>query len=131
MNENTYNNNVLEKDFEKLSTLYDRDELRFFVDSSKQMVKEINFANVSNVLDLATGTGNVILEIIDKKPECCITGIDISDSMLLKAKEKLRDKQNVTLKRQDMESLKSIENSYDLVTCAFGTYFVNKLDWFF
>ena len=74
------------------------------------------------ILDIATGTGDLAIEL-SKIKNVKITGIDISDKMLLKAKKKVC-KKNLTNKinfiRLDAENMDSIESKFDAITVAFG-----------
>ena len=81
-------------------------------------------------MDLATGTGNTAIEMAKKMPEAQITGIDISSRMLEKARVK-NYSSNVELIQHDMESLETLSGQFDLVTCAFGVYFVDDVFDFF
>jgi ubiquinone/menaquinone biosynthesis C-methylase UbiE len=117
--------------FDELSQFYDSNELRFFLDSSKLMVKELDLTGVKNILDVATGTGHTAIELAKVLPNGNITGIDISQSMLEKAELKRRDLLNINFKKYNMECLASLGGKYDLVTCSFGTYFVKDIIHFF
>ncbi len=73
-----------------------------------------------NILDVGIGTGKNI-EFYDK--EAKVIGIDFSEKMLEKAKEKLikTDTKNITLKHMDAENLHFKDNSFDYVvtSCVF------------
>lgn len=117
--------------FDELSDFYDSDELRFFLDSSRLMVQELDLAGAKNILDVATGTGHTALELAKVSPHGKITGIDISRSMIDKAELKGRGLSNVAFKQHDMERLDTLDGKYDLVTCSFGTYFLKDRVAFF
>jgi ubiquinone/menaquinone biosynthesis C-methylase UbiE len=117
--------------FEHLSAGYDDPVLRFFLDSSKAMVSELAPAGVREVLDIATGTGHTALELASRMPEAHVTGMDISQSMLDKAKSKLHGRRNVDFIRLDMEALGALEVRFDLVTFSFGLYFLKDRIRFF
>lgn len=72
-----------------------------------------------SLLDVATGTGDVIAACWRDKqhpPHC--TGIDIAEAMLARARYKLD--QAVKLQRMSATSLEFADNSFDVVTIAFG-----------
>ena len=71
------------------------------------------------LLDVATGTGDVIAACTQgrKTPPQC-TGIDIATDMLSKARAKLDHR--VNLQHMSATSLSFIDNSFDIVTIAFG-----------
>ena len=71
------------------------------------------------LLDVATGTGDVIAACRQgkKNPPHC-TGIDIAPAMLQRAKLKLAD--SVNLQHMSATSLSFLDESFDVVTIAFG-----------
>ncbi|GCD79099.1 bifunctional demethylmenaquinone methyltransferase/2-methoxy-6-polyprenyl-1,4-benzoquinol methylase UbiE [Schleiferia thermophila] len=75
-----------------------------------------------NILDVATGTGDLAIALSALNPEK-ITGIDISEGMLSFGHKKVSDKQLtdlIELRKGDSESLDFHDNTFDLVTVAFG-----------
>jgi len=89
----------------------------------KKLVKLLKKQLPTNVLDIATGTGDLALTIYKcAKPEKII-GVDISEQMLQYGREKIEKKnlQNIiTLQYGDSENLDFADNSFDAVTVAFG-----------
>ncbi len=74
------------------------------------------------ILDVATGTGDLAIELLNLKPESII-GIDISEGMLDIGKEKITKKKLekiITLEVGDSENLRFKSNTFDAVTVAFG-----------
>lgn len=76
-----------------------------------------------NILDIATGTGDLaILEAKTLAPDKII-GVDISEGMLNIGAKKVADNgysDRITLQVADSESLPFSDNSFDAVTAAFG-----------
>lgn len=78
-----------------------------------------------DILDVATGTGDVAFALHKLYPEARITGLDLSDGMLAIAREKCG-----SLPAEEREALKFIQgdslgmgfadNSFDLITVAYG-----------
>ena len=74
------------------------------------------------ILDVATGTGDLAIELLKLNPEN-IVGIDISEGMLNVGKEKITKKKLdkiITLEVGDSENLRFDSNTFDAVTVAFG-----------
>lgn len=76
------------------------------------------------ILDLATGTGDQALALLNSKASIeSIIGIDLSVEMLALAKKKLGDKTEFI--RADAEKLPFAEKSFDAATFSFGIRNVN------
>ena len=79
-------------------------------------------ANPKTVLDIATGTGDLAIQIA-KSTQAQITGFDLSAGMLevvrkKEAKEKLDDR--IEMIQGDAENMPFENNSFDVITVAFG-----------
>lgn len=77
----------------------------------------------ARVLDLATGTGDLAIDIAARHPGAHIVGIDPSVRMLEVAREKLRERSlldRIELEVGTAESLPFPDGSFDAVTMAFG-----------
>lgn len=74
------------------------------------------------ILDVATGTGDFALEALALRPQQII-GVDISEGMLARGREKIAKKgldKLITLQTGDSENLPFQEATFDAVTVAFG-----------
>lgn len=89
----------------------------------KKAIAELKELQPKRVLDVATGTADVALEVYNQvKPEK-IVGIDISPKMLEIGKQKIKDrelKSIIELMEGDSENLPFEDNSFDAITVAFG-----------
>ena len=102
------------KNYENLSSIYD-----LFMDDYdyKKIIDRFEpfliKANVKNVLDLACGTGNVSRELYERSYN--VTGIDLSEEMLMRAQEKaLELNYKIKFLNSDMRSF-SIKSKFDAV----------------
>ncbi|MDP2424690.1 MAG: bifunctional demethylmenaquinone methyltransferase/2-methoxy-6-polyprenyl-1,4-benzoquinol methylase UbiE [Bacteroidales bacterium] len=88
----------------------------------RRLVREVKPGAPKRILDVATGTADLALELARLKPEK-IVGVDISEKMLQIGEDKVR-KRNlhniIHLQKADSENLPFESNSFDLVTVAFG-----------
>lgn len=89
----------------------------------KKAIGQLKKLAPKNILDVATGTGDVAI-LMEKilKPEK-ITGIDISEGMLdlgRKKIEKLGLGNKIMLQKGDSETIHFNNNSFDAITVAFG-----------
>lgn len=83
------------------------------------------------LLDVATGTGDLAITLARKLPQAAITGIDLSDGMLAIGRQKVRkanlDKR-ITLAKADCLALPFGSESFDCVTVAYGVRNFEHLD---
>lgn len=88
----------------------------------KRLVKIVRSFKPRLILDVATGTADLAIELALINPEK-ITGVDISEKMLEFGQEKLvklKLDQKIILKHNDAEKLPFSDKSFDLATVAFG-----------
>jgi demethylmenaquinone methyltransferase/2-methoxy-6-polyprenyl-1,4-benzoquinol methylase len=87
-------------------------------------VRQIKFTDSGRILDVATGTGDVALEIAARTPaSVSIVGVDFSTEMVALGKEKIRNSpfaQRITMEVAPCEAIPFPEESFDSVTIAFG-----------
>lgn len=87
----------------------------------RKLVKMVQKQGAVDVLDVATGTGDVAIAL-SKLPQLTIDAVDLSTQMLAvqaKELEKLKLSDRITLKVADAENL-PFETQFDAVTVAFG-----------
>lgn len=82
------------------------------------------------LLDVATGTGDVLLGILKHRGDLAMTGIDPSEGMLHVAREKLERKArlysaSVNVQLGDARRLPFADNTFDVVTISWGIRNVN------
>lgn len=88
----------------------------------KKAIREIQKVQPKNILDVATGTGDLAIAAAALKPDK-ITGVDIAEQMLAVGRTKIAEKQlegMITLQTGDSEAMPFSDNSFDAVTCAYG-----------
>ena len=80
-----------------------------------RFIKKLNIDDNNKILDVATGTGDIVKHIISKN-NVTIVGIDISDQMIKIAKNKIKSKKS-TLEWEvgDAENLPYLDNSFDIL----------------
>ncbi|WP_224489597.1 bifunctional demethylmenaquinone methyltransferase/2-methoxy-6-polyprenyl-1,4-benzoquinol methylase UbiE [Robertkochia flava] len=89
----------------------------------KKVVAAIAASRPLTVLDIATGTGDLAIQIAEAVPQAKITGLDISPGMLKVGKEKVSKKNldsRIDMVIGDSEALPFDENTFDAITVAFG-----------
>jgi len=88
----------------------------------EKVVKIVTERKPKNILDVATGTGDLAINLV-KSGASEIIGLDISAGMLEVGKEKVNKKKLsdiITMIQGDGESLPYAEHYFDAITVAFG-----------
>lgn len=116
----------VKKSFDDVSHKYD--EIPFFKISAKHVVEIIKREKGNktlDVLDVACGTGNVVLECAACMSNVQFDAVDIAEGMLAKAQEnaKARNIENISFHKQDVTNLE-LEKKYDVIICAYALFFL-------
>lgn len=88
----------------------------------KKVVKIIKEANPDTVLDIATGTGDLAINLAETNATK-IVGLDISSGMLDIGKQKIKKKaldSKIEMVLGDSENMPFEDNAFDAITVAFG-----------
>ncbi|QOY55469.1 class I SAM-dependent methyltransferase [Candidatus Sulfurimonas marisnigri] len=115
--------NNIKNTFDEVATRYEN--IDFFKISAKNIADLLPCEGVSNVLDVACGTGNVVLEYASTFADANFDAVDISTQMLKCAKEKAKEQNitNITFHCCDIETL-DMQKQYDIVTCSYALFFL-------
>jgi demethylmenaquinone methyltransferase/2-methoxy-6-polyprenyl-1,4-benzoquinol methylase len=124
------NENKISEMFDGLADSYDEMNNKISLGTQKkwrmQSLQMVTIPKKANILDVATGTGDVVIELANStNNEATIYGIDISEGMLKVAKEKIKqlnpdDAKKITLIHGSALELPFPDNNFDLVTISFG-----------
>jgi SAM-dependent methyltransferase len=102
----------------------------FFSDFARKLVEFAEVGGDEDILDVATGTGVVLLEAVGHlQRETRLVGVDLTEAMLARAAAEVerRGLRGIDLQLMDAESLGFADSSFDLVFCAFAfSSFPNK-----
>ncbi|MDE5876068.1 MAG: bifunctional demethylmenaquinone methyltransferase/2-methoxy-6-polyprenyl-1,4-benzoquinol methylase UbiE [Muribaculaceae bacterium] len=93
------------------------------LDMAAEALRRNGITVPAEVLDVATGTGDVAFELVHRYPEAHITGIDLSTGMLNVARRKLAEHQHtahVDFETGDCLALRWESDTFDLITVAYG-----------
>lgn len=86
-------------------------------------VKMIRNHSPRQILDIATGTGDLAIKLARELPEVKITGVDLSEGMIEIGRKKVTEAgldERVEMMTGDCLSLPMADDSYDCVTVAYG-----------
>jgi demethylmenaquinone methyltransferase/2-methoxy-6-polyprenyl-1,4-benzoquinol methylase len=125
-NQNSSKKKQVEKMFDSISFEYDK--LNRLISAGndvkwrKHIYKIANHLSPVDVLDIATGTADIAMEL-SKIKGSKITGLDISEKMLNVGRQKIVDRSlqdKITLVSGDAENLNFSKNTFDLISIGFG-----------
>tara|TARA_X000001036_G_scaffold4691_1_gene4234 strand:- start:292 stop:1014 length:723 start_codon:yes stop_codon:yes gene_type:complete len=112
--------------FDRIAKTYDRLNglITFGMDKNwrKHVAKIIAKNNPDNILDVATGTGALAIDLAQQSSGK-IVGIDIAEEMLALGRKKIKHlgiDDRITMKLDDAEQLSFDSNMFDAVSVGFG-----------
>ncbi len=116
---------MIEQIFDGAATSYDRTGPSIFTQFGTRLVEQMPLTPGARVLDIATGTGAVLLPVARRVgSEGHVTGVDLSGTILQEAERAVRAEglTNVELRKMDAEHLEFPDQTFDVVICAFGLF---------
>ena len=126
-NENDEKRTQVETMFNKIAPFYDflNRLLTLGIDRKwrKKAILKLKADDPKNILDVATGTGDLAITADKLLNVENITGVDISDEMLIIGREKLEKKNlsnHITFINGDSENLPFEDETFDAAIVAFG-----------
>lgn len=111
------------RQFDALAASYDR--LGFLAQTAQYVAQGLRPPPGAALLDVMTGTGAVALTLAaGLDPQARVVGADLSESMLDVARTKGAGHQNVSWVQADATALPFPDETFDVVVCASGLFFV-------
>ena len=119
----------IEKAYNIWANQYDTNENRTRDLDKVSTIETLSKYDFENVLELGCGTGKNTKWLLEKAKR--IIGLDFSQEMLNKAKEKISD-ERVFFKRADLTKSWEIDNNFaDLITCSLTLEHIKNLNHIF
>jgi len=93
----------------------------------KKFIEIVNPLNEDIIIDVGSGSGDLVLEIQKKYPDAVIDVVDLNNKMLKEGKKRIK-KNNVNFYHQNAESLSFDNNSYDKYLISFCLRNISNID---
>ncbi len=96
-------------------------DTKLTIERAINLCKLVNLSGMESVLDVATGTGIVAIEVAKQlKNDGKVIGVDFSPKMLDRCQQKISalGLKNIELKLTDIEQLEYPDNSFDVIYCS-------------
>ena len=113
------------------SDFYDHPANTFWGRYGRQTVERLQLARGERVLDVCCGSGASAIpaaEIVG--PSGSVVGVDLAENLLAlaRSKAKARGLNNIEFRSGDMTQLPFAEDSFNVVVCVFGIFFVPDME---
>ncbi len=125
--ENTTKGEEVREMFDNIAPAYDNlnHTLSFHIDKlwRRRVVRYVKRQSPTNILDMATGTGDLAIAMARAIPQAHVTGVDLSKGMLEVAQQKIEQlalSERISLEQGAAETLRVESGTMDVVTAAFG-----------
>lgn len=117
----------VERMFDSIAPAYDfmNRAMTFGIDRlwRKRAVRRLGPMEPAAVLDIATGTGDLAIELAAAFPSATVTGADLSENMMAEGRRKVAARgleDRIGFCRADCRELPFADGSFDLITVAYG-----------
>jgi ubiquinone/menaquinone biosynthesis C-methylase UbiE len=109
---------AIQKQYDSLARVYDLRWRRYLSDTLTFFKEWADIPPTATVLDVACGTGELVRLLLQDHPNQMITGIDISEQMVVQASQKFEGFVNVSFKNAPVSDLPFSSESFDVVVSA-------------
>ncbi len=112
------NETVIREQYDQMADVYDQRWNNYIAKTLSFLKNWTQISPDAAVLDIGCGTGEFERLLLTENPQQVITGVDISEKMLLMAKQKCRTYPNVSFRTASVSALPFADNSFDVVVSA-------------
>jgi len=120
----------LKATFNDAASGYDKPALRFFKAAAQHLADSMDFRGTERLLDVACGTGAVALECARRLDAGSVTGVDLSEGMLQRAKDKALEQglDNLEFLCRDLLTMDFSAAPFDAASSGFGIFFLPDME---
>ncbi|PMB11161.1 class I SAM-dependent methyltransferase [Fischerella thermalis CCMEE 5273] len=119
---------VIREQYDQMADVYDQRWNNYIVKTLSFIKTWAQISPEAAVLDIGCGTGEFERLLLTENPQQVITGVDISEEMLLVAKQKCRTYPNVSLQNASVSALPFANNSFDVIVSASAFHYFDDPD---
>lgn len=112
------NETLIREQYDQMADVYDQRWNNYIAKTLSFLKNWTQISPEAAVLDIGCGTGEFERLLLTENPQQVITGVDISEKMLLMAKQKCRTYPNVSFRTASVSALPFADNSFDVVVSA-------------
>ncbi|PMB44818.1 methyltransferase type 11 [Fischerella thermalis CCMEE 5201] len=119
---------IIRSQYDQMADVYDQ-RWNNYIAKTLSFLK--NWAKISpeaTVLDIGCGTGEFERLLVAENPQQAITGVDISEEMLLVAKQKCHAYPNVSYQNASVSALPFADNCFDVIVSSSAFHYFNDPD---
>ncbi|MEA5527821.1 class I SAM-dependent methyltransferase [Nodularia spumigena] len=109
---------VIRKQYDQIADLYDQRWNTYIAKTLSIFKIWAEIAPEATVLDIGCGTGEFEQLLLTENPQQMMTGVDMSEAMLLVAKQKCRTYSHVSFQNASVLNLPFANNSFDVIVSA-------------
>jgi ubiquinone/menaquinone biosynthesis C-methylase UbiE len=117
----------VEKHYNNLAKVYEKRWRNYLVNTSKEIIKNLNLKSNLKILDVACGTGFLIKKLLETNSKIEITGIDISKEMIAIAKKRFENNKNVTLIKANAEKFE-VKDKFNIIIFNSAMHYIKDIE---
>lgn len=112
--------------YARMASIYDRRFGTYVARTITTALEMLQLNGTERILDVACGTGELERRILEHHPQQPIWGIDLTEEMLVAAREKLAGFPNIQLERADSRYLPFPDAHFDIVVTLSAFHYMRE-----
>ncbi|MBI4236978.1 MAG: class I SAM-dependent methyltransferase [Deltaproteobacteria bacterium] len=112
--------------YARMASVYDRRFRGYIARTISTALEMLQLTGTERILDVACGTGELERRILEVHPQQPIWGIDLTEEMLVAAREKLGEVPNIQWERADSRYLPFPDAHFDIVVTLSAFHYMRE-----